>query len=96
MQKKEEETNQENVNKIKTEMCKNWQKGKCNFGKKCAFAHGFEELRAKVVSKNFRTKDCKNYSQFGYCKYGERCQFRHRDRTPDTEPHSPISRVGAF
>ena len=54
-------------------MCKNWQKGKCNFGKKCAFAHGFEELRAKVVSKNFRTKDCKNYSQFGYCKYGERC-----------------------
>lgn len=31
--------------KYKTEMCKNWvETGKCNYGEKCKFAHGKNEL----------------------------------------------------
>lgn len=26
--------------KFKTEICKNWMNGKCDFGDRCAFAHG--------------------------------------------------------
>ena len=36
--------------KFKTELCKNIQylnTGKCSYGKKCKFAHGFEELRLR-------------------------------------------------
>lgn len=31
--------------KFKTEMCKNWSEtGRCNYGNKCRFAHGKDEL----------------------------------------------------
>ena len=37
--------------KYKTEMCKNWlTMGYCNYGKKCKFAHGNNELEKKQVS----------------------------------------------
>ena len=36
--------------KYKTEMCKNWiDLGYCNYGKKCRFAHGEDELSKKKV-----------------------------------------------
>jgi hypothetical protein len=36
--------------KYKTEMCKNWlTMGYCNYGKKCKFAHGNNELEKKQV-----------------------------------------------
>ena len=32
--------------KFKTEMCKNWSvMGKCNYGRKCQFAHGLTEIK---------------------------------------------------
>jgi hypothetical protein len=33
--------------KYKTELCRNWMSGFCPFDSKCAFAHGKEELRDK-------------------------------------------------
>lgn len=60
--------------KYKTEMCRNWQAGGCEFGGKCVFAHGIGELR---VRGRYKTKECKQFFTLGYCCYGERCQFRH-------------------
>jgi len=66
--------------KYKTEMCKNWEeKGRCNYGKKCKFAHGKHEL----VDKNFINKDryksklCNSFHSSFFCPYGQRCLFIH-------------------
>ena len=38
------------MTKFKTEICKNWELYKrCNYGKKCKFAHGYHELMGKPV-----------------------------------------------
>ncbi|CAG9322849.1 unnamed protein product [Blepharisma stoltei] len=58
--------------KYKTEMCKNWINGHCQFGDNCAFAHGKEELREKTLSK----KECTHFAE-GFCVYGDRCLFKH-------------------
>ena len=65
--------------KYKTEMCNNFQlTGKCKFGQRCCFAHGFHELREKTqLGKSYKLKVCKNYHDLGYCKYGQRCQYVH-------------------
>jgi hypothetical protein len=53
--------------KFKTEMCKNWQEtGKCNYGVKCKFAHGREDLVDKnfVIMNNnnrYKSKKCNSY-----------------------------------
>jgi hypothetical protein len=67
--------------KYKTEMCKNWElRGTCKFGDKCCFAHGREELKAKVLTHiKYKTKPCKQYHQTGYCPYGQRCQYLHKE-----------------
>lgn len=49
---------------FKTELCKNYIKGKCRYGINCIFAHGKEELR------------CKFYI-LGKCKYEGNCNFIH-------------------
>ena len=68
--------------KYKTEICRNWESGLCEFGDKCAFAHGAEELRQKThLSSNYKTKKCKQFYELGYCMYGNRCQFRHKEET---------------
>lgn len=66
--------------KQKTELCRNFMmKGECKYGDKCAYAHGYHELRAKVTNTTaFRTKNCKKFFENGYCPYGSRCQFRHQ------------------
>ncbi|CAG9333733.1 unnamed protein product [Blepharisma stoltei] len=77
--------------KYKTEMCKNWEIGCCEFGDQCAFAHGEAELRSKTgIIKKYKTKKCKQFYEQGYCIYGGRCQFRHRDASPETAESSPI------
>ncbi|CAG9319204.1 unnamed protein product [Blepharisma stoltei] len=69
--------------KYKTEMCRNWENGKCEFGDSCAFAHGIHELREKTtLPNNYRTKKCKQFYELGYCLYGTRCQFKHREFSP--------------
>lgn len=78
--------------KYKTEICRNWELGTCEFGESCAFAHGYEELRNKSnMGSNYKTKKCKQFHELGYCIYGNRCQFRHRDVSIDTAPNSPKS-----
>ena len=77
--------------KYKTEMCKNWAAGHCEFGNKCAFAHGYDELRKKLhLANNYKTKNCKQFFEQGYCMYGQRCQFKHMD-IQDTASSSPAT-----
>lgn len=66
--------------KYKTEMCKNWEeKGRCNYGKKCRFAHGKHELVDKsVINKDrYKSKLCNSFHSFYFCPYGQRCLFIH-------------------
>ena len=78
--------------KYKTEICRNWELGSCEFGDNCAFAHGYEELRNKLnMGSNYKTKKCKQFHELGYCIYGNRCQFKHRDVSVDTASSSPKS-----
>jgi len=67
--------------KYKTELCKNFElRGNCKFGDKCCFAHGRDELKAKVLTHvKYKTKPCKQYHQSGYCPYGQRCQYLHKE-----------------
>ncbi|CAG9316774.1 unnamed protein product [Blepharisma stoltei] len=71
--------------KYKTEICRNWENGICEFGDQCAFAHGIHELREKTaLPNNYRTKRCKQFYELGYCLYGTRCQFKHREFSPSS------------
>ena len=64
---------------FKTEICRNWSLGLCQWGEKCIFAHGIEELRKKGTAKgSYKTKQCKQFYQTGYCIYGNKCQFMHK------------------
>ena len=65
--------------KYKTELCKYYEiNGTCKFGDNCAYAHGKENLRAKVTKATaYRTKNCIQFFENGFCPYGNRCQFAH-------------------
>lgn len=70
--------------KYKTEICRNWTQGCCEFGDKCTFAHGYDELRNKdYLASNYRTKNCKQFHEQGFCQYGSRCQFKHIEVTSE-------------
>ena len=60
--------------KLKTEICKNWMCGKCDFGDRCNFAHGESELVSVT-----RFIPCKNWTKYGRCPYGDKCHFEHVD-----------------
>ena len=66
--------------KYKTELCKYYEcYGFCQYGDKCAYAHGVENLRSKVTNTiAYRTKKCTQFFEQGYCPYGSRCQFAHQ------------------
>jgi hypothetical protein len=66
--------------KYKTELCKYYEsQGFCQYGDKCAYAHGVENLRSKVTNTTaYRTKKCTQFFEQGYCPYGSRCQFAHQ------------------
>ena len=86
-------------NKYKTEICRNWEIGNCEFGNSCSFAHGYEELRNKVnMGNNYKTKKCKQFHEIGFCIYGNRCQFKHRDSSSDTSssPNRQKTQTKAF
>ncbi|KAL4454203.1 hypothetical protein ABPG74_012160 [Tetrahymena malaccensis] len=76
--------NQQETSKFKTEMCKNWMEfGKCNYGKKCQFAHGKNELvdKSLVNKRQYKSKLCNSFHTQKYCPYGNRCMFIHESRT---------------
>lgn len=82
--------------KYKTEMCKNWDSGRCEFGDKCVFAHGDVELRNKSqTSSKAQIKGCKDFQERGYCILGSKCLFSHRDKSPETAPSSPEGSVSS-
>lgn len=61
----------------KTELCDSYEKhGTCRYGRRCQFAHGFAELRAKQFNPKFKTKKCFNFPN---CPYSNRCQFIHEE-----------------
>ena len=76
--------------KLKTELCRNWGLGVCEFGEKCIFAHGYNELRSISSNTSYKTKKCKQFHEIGYCQYGNRCQFKHRGISEDTAANSPV------
>ena len=78
----------------KTELCHNWEIGFCEFGPKCAFAHGKAELRKPMQkSAKYKTKLCKQFHTTGYCAYGPRCQFIHEETHSLRDlPTAPSSR----
>jgi hypothetical protein len=57
---------------VKTELCKNWSEkglnniiniGKCNYGKKCKFAHGKLDMVQKLEDNlKYRSKYCKSFT----------------------------------
>ena len=71
---------------FKTEICRNWSLGFCQWEDKCIFAHGFDELRKKdSVKINYKTRQCKQFHQSGYCIYGNKCQFLHKSQFDITD-----------
>jgi uncharacterized Fe-S cluster protein YjdI len=64
--------------RYKTEICKNWESGYCEFGEKCVFAHGAEEIRGKSF---YKTKKCKYFFENGYCMFGNKCIFKHLENS---------------
>ncbi|CAG9335398.1 unnamed protein product [Blepharisma stoltei] len=80
--------------KYKTELCRNWISGFCEFGDKCAFAHGDEQLRLKEAAPEpVKIKKCVNYFEVGYCLLNSKCPFRHEKNSQDTAPNSPTGSV---
>ena len=73
----------EQENRVKTEMCRNWETGICEYGEKCFFAHGKQELREKAGGKMVKVQKCENYFKFGYCISGSKCQFSHSQEIRD-------------
>lgn len=67
--------------KYKTEICKNWEAGFCEFGDKCVFAHGRMEIREKSY---YKTKRCRQFFESGYCMFGNKCLFQHLEGYPSS------------
>lgn len=69
----------------KTIPCRAWNDtGRCNYGNKCKFAHGDEDLRKipeepmKLYNNpRYRTAPCLKYRFLGSCPYGDRCSYIH-------------------
>ena len=65
------------IRKYKTELCRNWAAGHCEFGPACTFAHGLCELRAKPQSGLIRAKKCKQFLRTGACDNKATCGLNH-------------------
>ena len=75
------EEEKKNDPKYKTELCKSFiENNFCQYGNKCRFAHGENELVIKAKISNYKRKLCKSFFNEGFCPYGIRCNFRHDQR----------------
>ena len=75
--------------KYKRNICKNWEEsGICNYGSKCQYAHGYEELYAvdQLTEEQlkahdlFKTQNCRSFHKDMFCGFGKRCQWRREHR----------------
>ena len=65
---------------FKTELCTNWMlTGSCTYGNKCHFAHGVDDLKARMRVENYKTQPCCDPAREGCrrCMYGRRCNYCH-------------------
>mmetsp|Transcript_14000 Transcript_14000/g.12370 ORF Transcript_14000/g.12370 Transcript_14000/m.12370 type:complete len:127 (+) Transcript_14000:593-973(+) len=73
--------------KYKTEMCKNWlEKGKCRYSVRCRFAHGYNEISQGITIEKpvlYKSKKCNAFHKDLYCPYGARCKFIHEEATQE-------------
>lgn len=75
------EEEKKNDPKYKTELCKSFMENNfCQYGNKCRFAHGEDELVIKDKISNYKKKLCKSFFNDGFCPYGIRCNFQHDQR----------------
>ena len=70
--------------KFKTEICRNWETGDCEYGEKCFFAHGPKDLREKPGPKVQKLQKCENFFKNGYCINGNKCLYKHSDNSDNT------------
>eukprot|EP01025_Chloroclados_australasicus_P015556 TRINITY_DN1747_c1_g1_i1.p2 TRINITY_DN1747_c1_g1~~TRINITY_DN1747_c1_g1_i1.p2 ORF type:complete len:387 (-),score=45.60 TRINITY_DN1747_c1_g1_i1:3883-5043(-) len=62
----------------KTEMCLLWsEKGHCEFGDACKYAHNEEELVQIKRHPKFKSELCRHFTETGTCPFGRRCHFVH-------------------
>ena len=75
------EEERKNDPKYKTELCKKFMETNfCEYGNKCRFAHGYNELVVKKQINHYKQKLCNSFFNKGYCPYGSRCNFKHDER----------------
>eukprot|EP00808_Paulinella_micropora_P000334 g32563.t1 len=76
---------------FKTELCANWQQGKCPYESRCNYAHGQDELRDRIRPYTFKTYPCIDAGRpeifSGGCSYGSRCNYAHPGEVMRTSAH---------
>eukprot|EP00746_Dinoflagellata_sp_MGD_P007772 gnl/MRDRNA2_/MRDRNA2_115453_c0_seq1.p1 gnl/MRDRNA2_/MRDRNA2_115453_c0~~gnl/MRDRNA2_/MRDRNA2_115453_c0_seq1.p1 ORF type:complete len:405 (+),score=64.99 gnl/MRDRNA2_/MRDRNA2_115453_c0_seq1:74-1288(+) len=63
---------------VKTQMCRHIEKGFCQLGTACGFAHSLDELGKPAGTKpgKEKTQLCRHWEK-GFCGLGSSCQFAH-------------------
>lgn len=99
------------LTKYKTKLCRNFmQKGTCNFGNTCMFAHGKLDLQGSPGPQHhhqpkfemshadptkYKTKLCRHFLNTGTCPFMERCGFAH-GQMELTGPPGPLPPMPAY
>ena len=83
---------------MKKHICKWWERGECDRGKWCVWAHGEKEIGEWVEDKKaqgMKVTLCQNWQRNQRCSFGKLCQFAHGEedqlapaprKKQDTEP----------
>ncbi|KAD2806171.1 hypothetical protein R6Q59_028820 [Mikania micrantha] len=62
----------------KNDLCLNFQRGSCDYGDRCCFAHCNEELRGfENPRSSEKAKLCWRFMYGAKCEFGDKCHFLH-------------------